>query len=226
MIKDFILLGAITSRTLTYINILKTNNLLPKYFILYGPNKKLKLYKKIESTFKNLIFIKTNNVNSKILFNKIIDIPSSLTIFSGYPSEIIDSSILNIKNKVFLHSHSGKLPFYKGSTTIYYSLLNIKKIYCSTIIMSDKIDDGKILCIKEYPIPNNLILIESEYDNKIRIENIIYTLTNYHNLIKKNKSTKLKNHINHYYYIAHPAIRSIAIEKYNRNKKRPLLTAF
>ena len=54
---------------------------------------------------------------------------SKLFLVSLYPGKkgvIKDQSLL--KKKFFLHSHSGKLPEYKGSTTIYYSLLKEKNL--------------------------------------------------------------------------------------------------
>ena len=88
-----------------------------------------------------------------------------------------------------LHSHTGKLPKYKGSTTIYYSLIKEKKIYCTTFIMNSQIDKGTILLIKKYPILKNYKNID-KYDNKIRAKNILVTLNNFYKLKKNKKKYK------------------------------------
>ena len=129
-------------------------------------------------------------------------------VYSGYSAKIIKNKSI-LKKKFFLHSHTGKLPKYKGSTTIYYSLIEEKKIYCTTFIMNSQIDKGEILLIKKYPLLNNYKNIDN-YDNKIRAKNILYTLNNF-NKLKKNIK-KYKDNYSHY-YIIHPILRYIALKK-------------
>ena len=66
--------------------------------------------------------------------------------------------------KNFIHCHPGKLPQYKGSTTIYYSILRENKIYCSAIVLNKNIDEGDVLFTEKFPIPNNIFSIDKNYD--------------------------------------------------------------
>ena len=99
---------------------------------------------------------------------------------------------------------------FKGSTTIYYSIL-LKKRICVTIFeMNKSIDKGKIIYKKYFDKPKNLISIEKNFDNKIRTMTLIEYL-------KKEKKTKFKKTRDKFleYYIAHPLIRKIVIDKNN-----------
>ena len=129
-------------------------------------------------------------------------------MYSGYPGSIITNNhLLNKKN--LLHSHSGRLPDFRGSTTIYYSLLKNKTIYCSTFIMSKKIDSGKILLVKKYPLPKNILNIDSSYDHLIRAKNMLEVIKNLRNLkIIKKKDKKTRP-----YYVIQPALRTITLNK-------------
>ena len=133
---------------------------------------------------------------------------SKFNIISTYSGEIVKNSLL-LKNKL-LHCHPGELPMFKGSTTIYYSIL-LKKRICVTIFeMNKSIDKGKIIYKKYFDKPKNLISIEKNFDNKIRTMTLIEYL-------KKEKKTKFKKTRDKFleYYIAHPLIRKIVIDKNN-----------
>ena len=86
-------------------------------------------------------------------------------------------------------------------------MLKEKKIYCSTIVLNEKIDSGKIVMIKKYMVPKNLKLIDKEYDNEIRANNIVL-------FIKKLKKTNVKKNIySTAYHVIHPVLRSIVLNK-------------
>ena len=131
---------------------------------------------------------------------------SKINIVSAYPGEIIrNSSLLRYR---FLHCHSGNLPMFKGSTTIYYSILMKKKICVSIIEVSKKIDCGKILYKKFFECPKKLNDIEKNFDNKIRATALVnYLKKDRNSIYAKSKKKYLQ------YYIAHPLIRQIVLNK-------------
>ena len=111
--------------------------------------------------------------------------------------------------KNFIHCHPGKLPQYKGSTTIYYSILRENKIYCSAIVLNKNIDEGDVLFTEKFPIPNNIFSIDKNYDDKVRAITLVNTLKKINKLkLKKQK----KNNYSHYFVI-HPVLRSIVFKK-------------
>ena len=122
------LIAAETERSFFYIkSLIKAKIKISK--IIYFTNKKRDTYKLIKK--KNLLnitqFIKVEDINSPLLVKKSkLKSLSGKFIYSGYPGQIIKNEEL-LKKKL-IHCHSGDLPYFKGSTTIYYTLLSKKKI--------------------------------------------------------------------------------------------------
>ena len=168
-------------------------------------NKIFSIIKKEKLNFKSF---KGNSVDQGNIRKFLLNLKDKIFVYSGYSAKIIKNKSI-FKKKFFLHSHTGKLPKYKGSTTIYYSLIEEKKIYCTTFIMNSQIDKGTILLTKKYPLLKNYKNID-KYDNKIRAKNILYTLNNFYKLKKNIK--KYKDNYSHY-YIIHPILRYIALKK-------------
>ena len=211
MKNNFSIIISNTTRSLQYIIHLKKNNFVPKNIIYfdYG-TKKINLKKKYFNGSKVKKF-KTNYINSKVS-KFILSLKEKFIIYSGYPG-IIEKNKKVLKTKKLIHSHSGKLPNFKGSTAIYYSILKEKNIFCSTIILNKNLDDGEILLQKKYPIPRNILDIDNEYDDFIRAQNIIFLLKNFDKLKIKKKRKKTFSH----YYVIHPILRSIVFRKYEKN---------
>lgn len=67
--------------------------------------------------------------------------------------------------------HSGDLPAYRGSTTLYYSWLLEGKCSVSAIAMSGRIDGGGILLKRDFPLPPP-DLDPDYYDCMIRAETL------------------------------------------------------
>lgn len=174
-------------RSYEYLKLLINKKVYPNFIIHLEYKNDNKSKKKIFSVIKkkklNFKSFKGNSVDHKNVKKFLIKLKEKIIVYSGYSGKIIKSKSL-FKNKIFLHSHSGKLPKYKGSTTIYYSLIKEKKIYCTTFIMNSQIDQGIILLVKKYPLIKKYKYLDN-YDNKIRAQNIVDTLINFHKLKKK-----------------------------------------
>lgn len=198
-------------RSYEYLKLFINEKKFPTFIVHLDHEGDQKAKKKIFSLIgKKKLNYKIFNVNDVGNYNVkkfILKLRNKIIIYSGYSGKIIkDKSIL--KKKLFLHSHSGKLPIYKGSTTIYYSLLKEKNIFCTTFIMNSHIDKGSILLIKRYPLIKRLRNID-DYDNKIRAKNTLETLKNFKKL--KNNIKKFKDNYSPY-YIIHPILRYIALK--------------
>ena len=196
-----------TQRSLIYIDQIIKNKIKFQKIILYSKKKKevYKFLRKKKLT-NFLTFLPTDNVNSAILEKQIKKYKSKFNIISTYPGEIIKNlSLLKYK---LLHCHPGNLPMFKGSTTIYYTIILNKKICVSLFEISKKIDSGKILYKKYFNIPKKLISIEKDFDSKIRALTLVDYLQN--NFKYRNFKSK-KNYLP--YYIVHPIIRQIVLNK-------------
>tara|TARA_B100002052_G_scaffold255080_1_gene245076 strand:- start:13003 stop:13656 length:654 start_codon:yes stop_codon:yes gene_type:complete len=207
-----------TQRSKIYFDQLIKNNLKPDQIILLVNKIKIKKKLNLKKLKKfNFIKFKSDSVDNVKVSNYLLKSKLKNFIYSGYPGKIIKNKNL-LKNKNLIHSHSGKLPEYPGSTSLYYMILNINKIFCSTIILNQNLDGGKILLTKKYNIPKNKILIENNLDNNIRAKNMVTVIKNFKKFYKKKKNI-VKNFSP--YYIAHPIIRQIVLNK--RSVKKILL---
>ncbi len=195
-----------TNRSLIYLQEIIKNNIKIKKIILYS-TKKNKLYSFIlkNKLRDKLRFCKTNNINNYNICENLESDHQNYNIVSTYPGEIINN--LSLLKKKLLHCHPGNLPSFKGSTTIYYSILRKKKICVTLFIMSSSIDSGKILYKKFFNNPKNLRDIENNFDEKIRATTLVEFLKS-----KKKYKNRFKKDFYYPYYIAHPIIRHLVLK--------------
>jgi len=99
-----------------------------------------------------------------------------LVVYSGYGAQLVSSEILAC-GIPFLHAHSGWLPDYPGSTTIYYSILNGDDCGVSAILLTPNIDDGPVVARKKYSSPPCGVDIDYHYDPAIRADLMIRALS-------------------------------------------------
>ena len=215
MINSFSIIIANTTRSILYLKILKKNKLYPNN-IVYLDNKqndnirKIILKKSFSKSKSKLKIFNSEVIDKKKILNYIKNLKDKYIVYSGYPGKIIKTKKI-LKQKNLIHFHPGKLPFFKGSTTIYYSILKYNKIFCTSLILNEKIDNGKILNICRYPMPKNIKEIDLKYDDKIRANNLLDLLKNSNKPDKKYKRT---NKILPYFVI-HPVLRSIVFKKHS-----------
>ena len=202
--KNFGIIFSNTKRSFQYLTYLRKMNLNPSIIIVYSKKKLSIKFKKLLSKYK-FCFFSTNDINNNKIEKKLLSLPEKYFIYSGYPSQIIYNSKL-LNQKILLHSHTGKFPNFKGSTTIFYSILKTNSIWCTTFRMTSKLDTGKIFLIKKYKYDNDLFTDFDKFDNLIRIKNLGKILKS--NLIRRR--TIRKKNSEEYYYVAHPLIRCLA----------------
>ena len=113
--------------------------------------------------------------------------------------------------KKFLHIHPGKLPEYRGSTTIYYSLLQTNKVAATAIFLNEEIDKGNIICSKEFKFDFDAKLIDLVFDPLLRAEVLLAAIK----LLSKDKNCeKTQNSLmGTDYFIIHPILKHLAILK-------------
>ena len=160
----------------------------------------------------NLSCVKTNetNINSPIIINILKSFEEDIIVFGGPGGQILKKDILNI-GKNFLHAHPGKVPEYRGSTTLYYTILNNHKPNVSVFYLSKEIDEGDLIGIYEYNIIKE-INIDYIFDPLIRAQSILKAL----NKLKQNPDfTKEKQPTSNDlpYFVIHPILKHIAISK-------------
>lgn len=212
---NFSIIISNTSRSIEYLRQLRNNNLIPNNLIHLDNRKKkyVNYYKKFSLKYKiNYKNFLSETIDKSDVTKNLLNLNDKILVYSGYPGKIIKNPLI-LKKKNLLHSHPGKLPNYKGSTTIFYSLILEKKIYCSTIVLSSFLDEGDIILQKQYTLPKKLSQINGSFDDKIRAQNMILSLKK----LQKNNIKKLKKKINKKkfidYTVAHTLIRSISFKQ-------------
>lgn len=219
---SLILIDSLRSRA--YIQNLLKSDIKINNVLIFGP-KNLKNYIDKEITYYDVSFnpcievaeslelfgikstrINVYSINSKNIYNYLINNPDYY-IYSGMPGEIVSNKILTIKNISFIHSHPGFLPNYRGSTTIYFSVLNELKLSASLFIMDEKIDNGELIYRSYYQLPQTMTDFDHYIDPLLRSKCLIDGLNN-------NERVRSKIYEKSYeFYIIHPVLKKIAINK-------------
>jgi methionyl-tRNA formyltransferase len=179
---------------------------------LFIPNLNKTLESSCEHLSKNINSYSCNSINTPEVIAWLKKIQPNLVIFSGFGGELINSEVLDT-SKYFLHIHSGYLPYYRGSTTAYYSYLNDKKIGVTAILMEKSIDSGNMVDRKNYSPPPIGVNFDYLYDSSIRADLLIRALRKYD--VKAgifNKSIERQSEEDAVsYYIIHPLLKHIAL---------------
>ncbi|MBT8363651.1 MAG: CDP-glycerol glycerophosphotransferase family protein, partial [Deltaproteobacteria bacterium] len=103
------------------------------------------------------------------------------------------------------------LPSYRGSTTVYYSLLNDRNCGVSAILLSKNIDEGPLVGRRTYPPPPADVDIDYVYDGVIRSNLLISVLQDY---IEKGYFPDIYQqdaNEGYTYYVIHPVLKHLAI---------------
>ena len=108
-------------------------------------------------------------MNDRAVLTAVQAADAGLVIYSGYGGQLVSRELLSL-GPPFLHAHSGWLPDYRGSTTVYYSLLAGDGCGVSVIGMAPAIDQGPILARRTYPAPPVGVDIDYFYDSAIRAD--------------------------------------------------------
>jgi len=228
---DTVMLASFSARSKAYIQALTKADLLPRHILIFGdPSQEIKRPYKIQGghtyegiNLPNLVpslveICESNNldytlcgaesVNDPEIFALLSQLSSEVIIYSGYGGQLISEKTLKTAS-YFLHLHSGWLPEYRGSTTIYYSW--IKQNFCgvSAILLDQNIDTGKLIARKKFPVPPSNIDVDLVYDNAIRAELLVEVLKHYKSEGKFTNISREKEFPP--YFVIHPVLKHIAL---------------
>ena len=156
------------------------------FFKLYNDSQKKKI---------NLTLVKKKNYyNSQEFINKIKLLKPDLIIVFG--SSIIKGEIINIYKDRIINLHLGLSPYYRGSGTNYFALVNNKpELFGSTIMFLNRgIDTGKII----HQLRPKMLLSDNIHiiGNRLIIDSVKVIkkiILNYDKIKKKTLSYKNKN---------------------------------
>jgi methionyl-tRNA formyltransferase len=165
----------------------------------------------IRKTFKNnhwcFTEIETEDVNSEVVLKSIHELNGDIVVFAGYGGQILNGQHFEGGRK-YLHMHPGELPTERGSTTVYYSILNNRNVSVTAFFMTADIDAGENIHIKSYPKPFVGVDLDCWFDCGIRADCFKNALVAINKLgFKGVKPTEDSEE----YYVIHPVLKHIAI---------------
>ncbi|MFN8700959.1 MAG: formyltransferase family protein [Rhodospirillales bacterium] len=112
-------------------------------------------------------FFPTSDVNAPEVGEELNALPSGVVVFAP-AAGLLAKTALFAAGHSLLHVHPGRLPEYRGSTPMYYSLIAEGKLCVSAIFLAPEIDVGPVLMQREFALPSDLSSIDSSYDPFIR----------------------------------------------------------
>lgn len=156
---------------------------------------------------------RAGTVNSPDVVQWIHEKEPRLVVYSGFGGEIIKDDVLHA-GAPLLHIHSGWLPDYRGSTTLYYSYLQEGTCGVTALLLHADIDAGPILRRKRYPPPPPGMDVDYCYDSAIRADLLVDVLREWK--VNDGMPPLIEQPDNGTtYYIIHPVLKHIALNKMN-----------
>lgn len=149
------------------------------------------------------------DVNDGVLLATLQRLRARLLIYSGYGGQLVGEQLLAL-GVPFLHLHSGWLPEFRGSTTLYYTLLAGERPAVSAILLDQRIDEGRILMRRRYPRPAAECDLDLLYDNAIRADLLVRVLRRYQRQQALWPGRAQRTGAGRNYYVIHPVLKHIA----------------
>ncbi|MDR1365941.1 MAG: hypothetical protein LBJ03_02505 [Holosporales bacterium] len=220
---DFAILLSDSARARSYIQHLCGSDLIPNQVLLtpgeWVPPEYLispkgvgfDFLEPVSATIKkhrlDVINCKTQNINDQDTIEKIKNIHGNFLIFGGAGGQILKKEVLS-QGVPILHVHPGIVPYFRGSTTIYYSALAEKKAGVSAFFFSEKIDEGPVVLTKEFDLMKG-VDFDYVFDPEIRG----LTLVDAVKQLDKDTSTAKQNVRSKHlpYFIIHPVLKHVAM---------------
>jgi methionyl-tRNA formyltransferase len=133
------------------------------------PDPRIPLLQSLDGLVARVQRIEAESVNDPAILTAVEATGPDLVIYSGYGGQLVSRELLSL-GPPFLHAHSGWLPDYRGSTTVYYSLLAGTGCGVSVIGLVTAIDQGPVMARRNYPAPPVGVDIDYFYDSAIRAD--------------------------------------------------------
>ena len=145
------------------------------------------------------------------------EMPADLVVYSGVGGQIVSERALKAGPR-FLHMHSGWLPDYRGSTTIYYAILNGDLPGVTSILLDPGIDTGPVVLRQTYPMPEAGMDVDLVYDAAIRSDLMCRTLALFSRAGAVHSQFVQAADEGRSYFVIHPVLKHIALLSLGRDR--------
>lgn len=223
ILTGVMLLAADTGRARAYVDLLRRAGLTPAAAVLMrGQLGPVSVAPVATERFDNLTPLKaalerasipvavvdTNDLNSAAVCAAVAARPESLVIFAG-PAAAIVKAPLFATGKQFLHVHPGRLPDFRGSTPMYYSLLAEQSLTATALFLAPAIDEGPIVAVKDFDPPADRREIDHGFDPWMRASLLVDVLQRYHR--EGHLPSTPQPVAGTTWYVIHPVLKHLAI---------------
>lgn len=142
-----------------------------------------------------------------------------LVVYSGYGGQLVPAALLS--RYPVLHIHSGWLPDYRGSTTLYYQIIEQRECAASALLLDEQIDTGPVLARKAYPLPPPGMDVDYLYDNAIRADLLVEVLGHWRREGARALRPLPAEAEKPPYFIIHPLLKHLALLAVDKHKDAP-----
>ncbi|ANN74226.1 formyltransferase family protein [Bordetella bronchialis] len=231
-LEGIVLLAAETARSQAYVQALVSNDLMPEKVILLGspgtaastrtgsaprfwqgvqlPDLSEPVAVTCERAGIPTSHCAARDVNAPEAAEMIAATGARVVIYSGYGGQIVAPQVLRLGPR-FLHMHSGWLPSYRGSTTVYYALLNGDAPGVTALILDPSIDTGPVVARRHYPRPARGLDIDRAYDAGIRADLLCRVMWHYASNGELPAPQEQGDEDASTFYVIHPVLKHLAI---------------
>jgi len=157
-----------------------------------------------------VVHAQVTSVNCPEVVSSLASLNPALVVYAGYGGQIVGQEVLGL-GVPLLHLHAGRLPEYRGSTTIYYSMLLEGACAVSAILLSAGIDLGPIVARRDYPAPLPGVDVDKCYDNAIRADLLVRCLEQWLRTGRFDEEAQTPG-AGRTYYIIHPVLKRVALD--------------
>jgi len=173
-------------------------------------------------------FAKENDIPVKYVNSKSVNDPDTISavknalsnhiLFTG--GGILKKDVLGV-GKRFIHVHPGLVPKYRGSTCFYYSMLETNTCGATAFFMDENLDTGNVIAQQGYAV-NYQMTDKQKYFMDYVLDPFIRSDTLKIVLQKMSDPDEFVTYAQEpaklpAYYVMHPLLRHLAIEKMNLN---------
>lgn len=150
------------------------------------------------------------DVNDRAITERLAALRPSCVIYSGFGGQIVGPAALGL-GIPFLHAHSGWLPRWRGSTTVYYSMLEARECAASVLVLDPQIDAGPVLARQRYPLPPRGFDVDRLYDAAIRADLLCRVLAEIQQLGTLPAALATEGEPSQTYFVIHPVLKHLAL---------------
>lgn len=148
------------------------------------------------------------DVNSEAVVSRVAALPGSTVVYSGPGGVLLKPAILS-QGKRLLHVHPGRLPDYRGSTTVYWSYLLEGTVSASAILMEAELDAGPVLLTLDFKVGKGEADFDYLVDPAVRAKVLLECLRDFDRLLAAARPQPAAG--GDTFYIIHPVLRHLAL---------------